>query len=98
MLKENIGSVSEGEKDQIKKLYERKLALNELLLSLENPSLQEEQKQNIYNKLVEDMGRTKTSFDKWWQDMSIKYKFKSINGGQWMIDFDTNQVFVFIEK
>ena len=51
----------------------------------------------LYEKMVQDMGRTQTAFKKWWDDMSKKYAWKSIEGGNWEIDFDSCEVFL-IEK
>lgn len=94
MLKEKIGTVTGTEKEQIEKLYERKIALNELLLTLNNPNMSEELRNNLYEKVVADIGKTKVQFDKWWSDMMEKYRWKSVEGGNWEIDFKTNDIYL----
>lgn len=80
-----VGSVSESERDEIKALFERKNGLIELakIISPDN---------ELYEKLVTDMGRTSILFQKWWDDMSAKYKWESKPNGKWSIDFDTCEI------
>jgi CXXX repeat modification system protein len=88
-----IGKVSEEEKDQIEKLFERKNGLSELLFALdENTLLDEKTKDEIYNKLVADMGKTGTAFDKWWLVMKDKYGWTNQENYNYRIDFITNEV------
>ncbi|MCX8129651.1 MAG: CXXX repeat peptide modification system protein [Clostridia bacterium] len=97
MLREKVGFVTENEKSLIMQLYTKKKALEELFLTLCNPSLTELNKDSLYTKIVDDMGKTKTEFDKWWSDMSRKYQWKSCENKQWTIDFETSEIFL-IEK
>ena len=92
MLKEKVGMVTEQEKNEIKALFERKNALNELLMTLSNPEMSEQAKNDLYERIVGDISRTKASFDKWWSDMSNKYQWKSVKNANWNIDFETNEI------
>ena len=85
-MKKITGQVSEDEKQEIKALYERKNGLIELtkILTADNTAL--------YEKLVQDMGATTTRFQKWWDDMSVKYGWESHSDGRWEIDFTTNEI------
>lgn len=77
-----VGKVSEEERDEIKKLFERKNGLIELakVIGPEN---------GLYEKLVADMGETSTKFQQWWDSMSAKYSWESTPDGRWSINFET---------
>ncbi len=92
MVKEKVGIVTKEEKNEILRLYERKIALTELLMTLTIPTLDEE-KNYLYKKIIGDMGRTKLLFDSWWGKNAKKYNWKFHEGGKWNIDFKTNEVF-----
>jgi CXXX repeat modification system protein len=94
MIKEKVGEVTVEEKEEIERLYERKTALNELLMTLNNPSMSEEEKNILYEKILLDMGKTKRLFDKWWDDAVKKYQWKGTEQDQWSIDFKTNEIFL----
>lgn len=86
MNKKIVGSVTEDEKNEIQKLFERRNGLNELarILSADNVEL--------YERLVKDLGETTTKFQNWWNDMSAKYQWESAPNGSWEIDFQTNEI------
>lgn len=88
-----VGTVTEEEKNYIERIFERKRGLTELLYSItDNKLLNSELKDTIYQKLVEDMGKTQNLFDKWWNDMQEKYQWESVEGGSYQIDFLTNNI------
>ncbi|MDE7412905.1 MAG: CXXX repeat peptide modification system protein [Muribaculaceae bacterium] len=81
-MRKEIGSVTEQERDEIKKIFERRNGLNELakILTYENTEL--------YEKLVSDMGETSSLFQNWWDTMSTKYQWESHPDAHWEIDFN----------
>lgn len=81
-----IGKVTEEERDEIQALFERKNGLAELskILTPDNSMM--------YERLVQDMGRTQTEFQRWWDLMSKKYAWENTEGGSWSIDFDTCEI------
>lgn len=85
-MKITVGKVSPEERDEIQKLFERKNGLAELakIVNADNKAL--------YEKLVTDMGETSMKFQKWWDNMSLKYQWKKIDNGKWEINFDTCEV------
>lgn len=87
-MKTLVGKVSAEERDVIQALFERKNGLTELakIVSVENAPL--------YEKLVKDMGETATRFQKWWDEMSAKYEWRSAVNGHWEIDFDTCEIYL----
>lgn len=85
-----VGNVSEQERDEIRKLFERQNGLNELskILTADNTEL--------YEKLVVDLGETNLKFQNWWDEMSTKYQWEGVENGHWEINFDTCEIFLVI--
>jgi CXXX repeat modification system protein len=86
--KKLVGQVTPKEKDEIQQLFERRNGLNELakIVTADNDAL--------YEKLIKDMGETGMKFQSWWDRMSVKYQWESIDGGNWEINFDTCEIFL----
>lgn len=88
-----VGTITEEEKNYIERLFERKRGLSELLYSItDNNLLNSELKDTTYQKLVEDMGKTQNLYEKWWNDIQVKYQWEGVEGGSYQIDFLTNNV------
>ena len=87
-MKKSIGKVTEDEKNEVMALFERRNGLNELakILTIENDEL--------YEKLVKDMGETGIRFQDWWNRMSQKYNWESAEGGNWEINFETCEIYL----
>lgn len=85
-MKKIIGQVTPEEKNEILALFERRNGLNELakILTADN--------QELYEKLVKDMGETGTRFQQWWDTMAQKYSWESAPNANWEINFDTCQI------
>lgn len=86
MKKKVIGHVTEEEKNAIQKLHERRNGLNELAKILQADNVE------LYERIVKDLGETGTKFQKWWDDMSAKYQWESVEDGNWEINFQTNEI------
>lgn len=88
IMKKLVGQVTPEEKNEIQMLFERRNGLNELakILTAENADL--------YEKLVKDMGETGSKFQNWWDTMSQKYHWESVENGHWEINFDTCEIFL----
>lgn len=88
MVKKLVGQVLPEERDEIRRLFERRNGLNELakILTADNTEL--------YERLVKDLGETGTKFQQWWDAMGQKYQWESIEGGNWEINFDTCEIFL----
>ena len=91
-MKKLIGQVAEEEKNEIQTLFERKNGLAELskILTVDNAAL--------YEKLIKDMGETNIRFQKWWDDTGVKYQWESHPNGNWEIDFQTNEIYLVVNK
>ena len=86
-----VGRITPKERDEIQMLFERKNGLNALVLSLqENRAILANEA--FYEKLVTDMGRTTTRFQKWWDDKAKAYGWQSAPGLHWSVDFETCEI------
>lgn len=87
-MKKHVGQVTLEEKNEIKHIFERRNGLNELakILDVENTAL--------YEKVVKDMGENSVNFQNWWDRMSLKYQWESVEGGRWEIDFETGNIYL----
>lgn len=81
-----VGHVTDSEKNEIQRLFERRNGLNELakILTPEN--------EDLYERLVKDMGDTATKFQQWWDSMAQKYQWEGVENGCWEINFQTNEI------
>ncbi|MBP3299420.1 MAG: CXXX repeat peptide modification system protein [Muribaculaceae bacterium] len=91
-MKKEIGTVSADERDEIQKLFERRNGLNELAKIL-TPSDEE-----LYEKLVKDLGETSVKFQNWWDRMAANYSWEGSEDGHWEINFDTCAIYLVTEK
>ena len=89
--KKVIGQVTTEERNEIQTLFERRNGLNELahILTTEN--------EDLYEKLVKDLGETGAKFQDWWNRMGEKYNWESDEGGNWEIDFETCNIYLVTE-
>jgi CXXX repeat modification system protein len=86
--RKSVGKVSEEERDEIKALFERRNGLNELFKAIT------EDNGYLYERLVLDMVRTSSQFQKWWDEKSAKYSWENRKGFGWEIDFNTCEIFL----
>ncbi len=91
MVKKVVGQVTPDEKNEIQTLFERRNGLNELakIVTADNNEL--------YEKLVKDMGETDFKFKQWWNRMGDKYAWESAENGNWEINFDTCEIYLVTE-
>ncbi|OPX44261.1 hypothetical protein CLHUN_18150 [Ruminiclostridium hungatei] len=94
MHSEKVGMVTQEEKNRVMSLHERILGLEELLVSYGRQANIQEEKDELYERLVTDIGATKLKLQNWWDDMYCKYHWKSLEGCNWHIDFQTNEIFL----
>lgn len=87
-MKKKVGKVTVDEKDEIQRLFERRNGLNELakILTADN--------ENLYEKLVKDMGETGVRFQNWWDRMAEKYQWEFVENGNWEINFETCDIYL----
>lgn len=76
--KELIWMLSDEDFKEIGDLFEKKLALENLL------RMDGIEKRTVYDRAVEDLGNTVRLFNEWWITKSQKYQWK---GNSWSVDF-----------
>jgi len=92
-LKKLVGKVTEEEKTEIKNLFFKKKSLEELFSILLTSSL-EVKNQEVYDRMMADYTSTTQKFEDWWKIKSILHNWENITGGNWEINFETNEIFV----
>jgi CXXX repeat modification system protein len=87
-----VGTITQPERDEIRELFERKVALAELFKTLTDVDKEENGK--LYDKLVKDMADTASKYQRWFDEKSRLYGWENVPGGHWQINFDTCEVFL----
>ena len=90
-MKKIVGKVITEEKDTILFLFERRNALTELAKIITPDDA-------IYEKMVSDMASANAKFQQWWNEMSEKYQWESVENGRWYIDFETNEIYLLLNQ
>ena len=67
-MRKIVGKVTAEEKNEIQTLFERRNGLNELAKIVTSDN------NELYEKLVKDLGETGTKFQNWWNRMGEKYQ------------------------
>ncbi|MBR7028129.1 MAG: CXXX repeat peptide modification system protein [Bacteroidaceae bacterium] len=88
MVKKPVGQVTPEECREIQTLFERRNGLQELAKIVTSDN------NELYEKLVSDLGETGTKFQSWWDRMAQKYQWESAPDGNWEINFDTKEIFL----
>ncbi|WP_132995162.1 CXXX repeat peptide modification system protein [Sporanaerobacter acetigenes] len=78
-----VWELSEEDCNEIQDLFERKIALENLVKIVDLKD------SDIYEKLLKDYGKTIREFEDWWKTKSSEYKWE---GSNWWVDFTKNQV------
>ena len=89
-----VGQVSPEERDEIRRLFERRSGLAELARSLAGMSQAELANSVLYDRIVTEMGEVATRFQAWWQEKAAQYGWESSPEGAWQIDFNTCAVYL----
>ncbi|MCM1531305.1 MAG: CXXX repeat peptide modification system protein [Bacteroides sp.] len=90
-MKKQVGKVTEEERNTIQTLFEHRNGLTELAKIIKDDN-------DLYERLVADMGATSTKFQKWWDEMAGKYQWERSDNGHWEIDFDTCIIYLICES
>jgi len=85
---EVVGKITESERDQIRNIFEKKNGLLELFKIIDPDN------EKLYKKLTDDIQNVNKEFQKWWDEKALFYKWKSVDGCSWEIDFNDCSVFL----
>ncbi|CAK7010969.1 CXXX repeat peptide modification system protein [Tissierella sp.] len=83
MNTKEVWQLNDDEFKEIEDLFEKKIALENLIKIVDADS------QKLYDKLINDYGKTVHHFDSWWNEMSKKYDWE---GKNWWLDFKTKKI------
>lgn len=76
--------ILQDECDAIENLYEKKVALENLIKTIDIES-----NEGIYNRIISDYGKITIEFNDWWEKIFVTY---SIKDGNYHIDFENKQL------
>lgn len=91
-IRKIVGQVTPEERAEIQALFERKNGLQELA------KIVDANNQELYEKLVKDMGETGTKFQQWWDSKAKQYGWESHPKGNWEINFQTNEITLVVKE
>jgi len=89
-----LGEISEVEKNEILLIQERMLGLRELVPSLYDNNLNNEEIQEILVKIDEDKKNLEKVFKSKWVQLITKYHWKIEEDIKLGLNFSTNEVFI----
>lgn len=88
-MKKIIGQVTYEEKEQIMDMYEKKIALENLLL-MDIKDTQE--------RIMKDLQTINKEMQNWWNQMGEKYQWIGEKNAKWEIDFSSGEILLLKEK
>ena len=88
-----LGKVLKSECDELRTIYQRKRALQELILTLSSEPENNESDQ-FYEKLIKDLMTTGQKMSDWWIKTAYHYGWQYTEQDSWRINFDTCEVFL----
>jgi CXXX repeat modification system protein len=87
-----IGKITESEKEEINQLYLKKTALMELLYGIKNIKRFDENIDELYEKVVKDLGETTEQYTNWFASKKEKYQWETHANYSFTVLFKTNEV------
>lgn len=89
-----LGIVTEREREEIKKIFEKKGALEDLFSSLgrNNSELTGESTNVLYDKIVEDMKSVRGELLNWWEKTAVLYGWEYESEDKWNVNMSTGEV------
>lgn len=91
MIRELIETISENDKKELIKIYERISSLEELIIDVSK-----EKEEGLYSQIYNDLEKSNASINEWWTNIAHKYNLKFDEKGKWELNFETNEVFLII--
>lgn len=79
-----LGEITKEEANEIKRLFSRKQALEELL-----PTIDLSKDDALYQRIIEDLVTTKIHIGTWWKTISSKYQWDFTATDSWWLDYET---------
>lgn len=86
--------LSDEECKRLESLNLKKETLNELFITLSRNNLSDEQREKMYQRVIQDMEKVKAQMNLWWQAISEKYELVSRDDYQWQVNFSTKEIVI----
>lgn len=74
------------ETERLQKLFQRKMALLEIMPTLKSP-IDKENLDYLYGRIVDDLQITTNSIQEWWRTVAIKYNWQYGEDDSWSVNF-----------
>lgn len=84
-----LGTITAEESEYVRKLLGRKDALKELAQII---PAQEKNKDNLYERIIDDMAETSTKIEVWWKETSKKYGWSYDASDRWYLNVESNEI------
>ena len=94
MAEKILGVLKENEKLELRDLFEKKGALEDLFSSLtkNDPSLTGETTEMLYKKIRDDMQTVRREISEWWTVTSASYGWEYQDTDSWKVEMSTGEV------
>ncbi len=93
-----LGYVTIEESEELRKIFQRKNALRELMLSFANAPKDMVENNLYYEKIVDDLGVCNQRMMEWWNKTASEYGWKYSSQDSWHIDFETREVYLTVKN
>lgn len=93
-----LGSVSFEECEELKRIYRRKTALQELALTLATTPDDQLSNNQFYEKLVDDLADCNQNMMEWWNKIASKHGWNYSSQDSWRIDFETGEIYLAVKN
>lgn len=87
-----LAIVEKEEARNIESIYGRLTALNNFVMMLADNKELFDEKNYLYEKLVQDFEKTHKKFDEWWKNTATKYNLEGYGVGNLNINFHTGEI------
>ena len=85
------GKLTEDEAGKLQKIFQRKMALLEIMPTIKSP-MDRESLDYLYEKLVNDLQQTNQKMHDWWVETSSIHGWEYAEGDSWSVNFNDKEV------
>ncbi len=86
-------TLSNTEAEQIRKIFQRKTALLELMPTIKSP-MDKQSLDYLYEKVVNDLQQTNQKMREWWNDLSKTHGWDYGDGYSWTVNFHNQEIMI----
>ena len=90
-MKEFKGKLTSDETERIQRVFQRKMALLELMPTIKNP-MDKDSLDYLYEKIVDDLQQTNQRMQDWWLEVSKAHDWEYGEGYTWNVNFRDQEI------